>query len=131
MAKTDVIAVPSEAPGGLKAALSNHFGHAETFTLVEIAGKDIVSTSVISNPPHTQGGCMAPVHLLKENGVDAIIVGGLGARPLMGFAQVGIRVMTGASGPVEKVVAAYLAGELRQAGDDVVCGHSKTGGCTH
>ena len=131
MADTLRIAIPSTAPGGPKAEMSSHFGHADTFTLVEIAGKDIVSTAVIPNPPHTQGGCMAPVNLLKKNGVHIIIVGGLGARPLIGFRQVGIRVMAGANGTVEKVIAAYLEGRLRPAGEDVVCDHSKTENCNH
>ncbi|MFO7619605.1 MAG: NifB/NifX family molybdenum-iron cluster-binding protein [Thermoplasmata archaeon] len=131
LTETIRIAIPSAAPGGLDAEMSSHFGHADNFTLIEIAGKDIVSTAVLPNIPHTQGGCMAPVNLLKENGVDTIIVGGLGARPLMGFRQVGIRVMAGASGTVGNTIKAYMEGRLRQAGEDVVCGHSKTGNCSH
>ncbi len=131
MKETLRIAIPSSAPGGLDAEMSSHFGHADNFTLIEIAGKDIVSTAVLPNVPHTQGGCMAPVNLLKENSVNTIIVGGLGARPLMGCQQAGICVMTGASGTVGDIVKAYLEGRLRQAVDDIVCGHSKTGNCNH
>ena len=125
------IAVPSIAPGGLESEMSSHFGHADTFTLIDIDGNKILKTTVIANPPHTQGGCMAPVHLLKENGVSTIIVGGLGARPLMGFKQVGIKVLSGASGTVGSIVDAYIAGQLKAAGEDVVCNHSKTDSCNH
>ena len=125
------MAIPSMAPGGLGSEMSAHFGHADNFTLVDVEGGKIEGTSVLPNPPHTQGGCMAPVSLLKENGVDAIIVGGLGARPLLGFRQVGIRVMAGAAGSVESVVKSYLAGKLAAAGEDVVCGHSTAGECHH
>ncbi|MBA3046250.1 MAG: NifB/NifX family molybdenum-iron cluster-binding protein [Candidatus Thermoplasmatota archaeon] len=131
MTENIIIAIPSMAPGGMEAEMSAHFGHADTFTLVEITGKDIVSTAVISNPPHIQGGCMAPVHMLKENRVDAIIVGGLGAKPLMGFRQNGIRVLAGASGSVGSAVNEYLAGNLKLAGDDIICGHTKTDECHH
>ncbi|MDO9537868.1 MAG: NifB/NifX family molybdenum-iron cluster-binding protein [Thermoplasmata archaeon] len=125
------IAIPTNAPGGLKSEMSGHFGHADNFTLVDIQGKSIAGTTVLENPPHSQGGCMAPVMLLKNNGVQAIIVGGLGQRPLMGFQQAGIQVIAGATGNVESLIQAYLDGKLSQAGDDVVCGHSKDGGCEH
>jgi predicted Fe-Mo cluster-binding NifX family protein len=131
MSNKQRIAIPTGAPGGLNAGLSSHFGHTPELTLVDLEGKNISGNSVLQNPPHTKGGCMAPVNLLKENKVDVIIVGGLGARPLMGFNQVGIRVMAGASGSAGSAVTAYLEGKLKQAGDDVVCGHSKTGDCEH
>ena len=35
---------------------------------------------------------MTPVNLLKDNGVDVLIAGGMGMRPLSGFQQVGIDV---------------------------------------
>lgn len=119
------------APGGLGSEMSAHFGHADMFTLVDISAGKIAGTTLLGNPPHTQGGCMAPVMLLKESGVNAVIVGGLGARPMMGFQQAGIRVIAGAEGSVESVVKAYLAGKLAVAGDDIICGHSKTGECHH
>ena len=125
------LAIPSMAPGGLKSEMSAHFGHADMFTLVDISSGNITGTKTIDNPPHTQGGCMAPVQILKDHGVNSIIVGGLGARPMMGFQQAGIRVIAGAAGSVESVVKAYLEGKLAAAGDDVICGHSKTGECHH
>ena len=48
-----------------------------------------------TNAPHTEGGCMAPVLVLAEHNVDAIVVDGIGGRPLMGFNQVGIAVHAG------------------------------------
>jgi predicted Fe-Mo cluster-binding NifX family protein len=33
-----------------------------------------------------------PVKILHAAGVDAIVVGGMGARPMQGFAEVGIKV---------------------------------------
>lgn len=119
------IAVPSMGDGGLDDILSGHFGHCGVFTLVDVDGKKITGVTKLQNIPHHEGGCMAPVNLLKENGVDLIIVGGIGMRPLMGFAQVGIEVYSGGAGTVEFVVNEFIAGRLMPAGDDVVCGHSR------
>ena len=122
--ETMKIALPSMAPGGLEAEISAHFGHSDVFTMVSIEDNKIAGAEIIQNPPHSQGGCMAPVMLLKNNGADAIIVTGIGMRPLMGFQQVGIKVYSGIPGTAEFVVNEYLAGRLKQAGEDIVCGHS-------
>ena len=119
------IAIPSMTPGGLSAQSSAHFGHCDVFTLVDIADGKIKEVSTVKNIPHEQGGCMAPVNFLKSNGVNAVMVGGIGMRPLMGFGQVGIQVYAGAVGAVSFIVEEYLAGNLLPAGEQDVCGHSK------
>ena len=118
------IAIPSMAPGGLEAEISAHFGHSDVFTMVTVEDNKIAGTELVQNPPHAQGGCMAPVMLLKENGADALIITGIGMRPLMGFQQVGIKVFSGVPGTIEFVVNEYLGGRLQPAGEDIVCGHS-------
>ena len=42
-----LIAVPSEAPGGLEATISAHFGHCHAFTMVNVDGElDITGATV-------------------------------------------------------------------------------------
>ncbi|MBW2458690.1 MAG: dinitrogenase iron-molybdenum cofactor biosynthesis protein, partial [Deltaproteobacteria bacterium] len=53
-----LIAVPSEAPGGLDAEVSAHFGHCAAFTLITVADGKIGEVSTLDNAPHEQGGCM-------------------------------------------------------------------------
>ncbi len=89
------IAIPSELPGGLEARRSGHFGRCECFTLVDLEDGAVGQVQVLTNAPHTEGGCMAPVMALAEHLVDAIVVDGIGGRPLMGFNQVGIAVHAG------------------------------------
>lgn len=86
------LAIPSNGEGGLNAERSGHFGHCDCFTLVDIKDGDIVEVSVLANPPHVEGGCLAPVTLLASNGVNAMVVAGMGGRPLMGFQDAGITV---------------------------------------
>ena len=84
------IAIPSMANGGLDGKRAGHFGHCDTFTLVDVKDGTIDKVTTIANQTHEQGGCMVPVNLLADNQVNALIVGGIGMRPLMGFRQVGI-----------------------------------------
>lgn len=121
--KTVRVAVPSISPGGLEAARAEHFGRAECFTVVDIADGEILGAEVVTNPPHVEGGCMAPVLLLAEHRVDALVVGGIGGRPLAGFRQVGIQVHAGAGGDVETAARAFAAGQLPPLGPEHACHH--------
>jgi predicted Fe-Mo cluster-binding NifX family protein len=110
-------------PGGLEAQRSGHFGHCDCFTLVDIENGAIKEVSTVHNPPHQQGGCQAPVNLLHQAQANALIVGGIGMRPLMGFKQVGIDVYFGPEGPtVEAAMELFLEGRLRPIAENQVCG---------
>jgi len=87
-----LIAIPSDSSEGLDSTISEHFGHCGAFTIVEVSGSEIGEVTILPNGGHEQGGCMAPVQLLKENGVEILLAGGMGQRPLAGFQQVGIAV---------------------------------------
>ncbi|MCA1961813.1 MAG: NifB/NifX family molybdenum-iron cluster-binding protein [Desulfomonile sp.] len=119
----ETVAIPSMSPGGLEAMRSGHFGHCEVFTLVQVEDGEIREVSVLQNPPHIQGGCQAPVNLLYRSGANAIIVGGIGMRPLMGFRQAGIRVYHDPyGGTVGASINELLKGRLSTIRDDQVCG---------
>ncbi|MCB2225263.1 MAG: dinitrogenase iron-molybdenum cofactor biosynthesis protein [Desulfarculaceae bacterium] len=87
-----IIAVPVEGMNGLDAPVSAHFGHSAAFALVPVEGQDIGEPQFITNGGHGPEGCMGPVNKLKAAGADAVVVGGLGARPLSGLQEVGIAV---------------------------------------
>ena len=125
--QTDVrpvrVAVPSEYPGGLSAQRSGHFGRCDCFTIVEVLGDQVGDVTVLQNMPHTEGGCMAPVMLLAEQGVNAIVVDGIGGRPLMGFNQVGIAVHAGSGQTVEHSVRAFALDLLPSVDPGNACQH--------
>ncbi|MBN1626388.1 MAG: NifB/NifX family molybdenum-iron cluster-binding protein [Deltaproteobacteria bacterium] len=117
------IAIPSMAAGGLDGQRAGHFGHCDVFTLVDVEKGEIKDVTTIPNQSHVQGGCMVPVNLLSENKVNALIVGGIGMRPLMGFRQAGIDVYHDATRhEIRPVVEDLIAGSLPQIDDDQVCG---------
>jgi Mrp family chromosome partitioning ATPase/predicted Fe-Mo cluster-binding NifX family protein len=115
-AKAVKIAVPIE-----NGQLCNHFGHCETFALldVDMAKKTIVRREDVLAPPHEPG--LLPIWL-QERGVNRIIAGGMGSRALGLFAERGIQVIVGASpGEPEKIIRNYLDDALVTAQN--VCDH--------
>lgn len=117
------IAIPSNGNGGLEGQRAGHFGHCDVFTFVDVEAGEIKAVSTLENQGHLQGGCMVPVNLLAGNHVKALIVGGIGMRPLMGFRQVGIDVYHDAERvDIKPVVADLIAGKLPVIADNQVCG---------
>ncbi len=117
------IAIPSMEQGGLGGVRAGHFGHCDVFTLVDVEDGKIKEVTTLPNQEHAQGGCMIPVNLLADNNVNALIVGGIGMRPLMGFRNAGINVYYDAErAEIQPVVEDLIAGELPAIGDDQVCG---------
>lgn len=127
-AQKRVIAVPSMAPGGLEAERSGHFGHCDFFTLVEVDGDNVTRAGVVANAPHHEGGCLDPVRMLASLGVTDIVVGGMGARPLAFFTEMGIAVYADQELPtVGEVIDALLQDRVPVMSPMQVCGGS--GGC--
>jgi FKBP-type peptidyl-prolyl cis-trans isomerase 2/predicted Fe-Mo cluster-binding NifX family protein len=118
-----LIAIPSDAPGGLDAQISEHFGHCEAFTLVQVENGRIGGVTVVENTGHDQGGCLVPVRLLQQHSVDTLLVGGMGARPLSGFLEVGIAVHFKEDAiSVVDGVKLFLDGKCRAFGEAQTCG---------
>lgn len=130
------IAIPSNSPGGLDAERSDHFGHCDIFTMLDIdendENKEIKDVTIIQNGDHEAGGCLVPVKILQDAGAEAIIVGGMGARPMRGFADVGITVYfadRSSMKTVQDVVGGLMANKLPVMHADQVCKGS--GNCHH
>jgi predicted Fe-Mo cluster-binding NifX family protein len=117
------IAVPSSLPGGMDSAIGAHFGHCDCYTVVDVTDGAISQVGTLENVPHVQGGCMAPVNHLSSHGVNVLVAGGMGMRPLMGFQQVGITVYHGGEAQnVGEVVKDLLAGKLMPFSLNQTCG---------
>jgi predicted Fe-Mo cluster-binding NifX family protein len=100
-----------------------HFGHCDLYTLVKISEGQVVEVATLPNVPHQQGGCMAPVNHLAQHGVQVLIAGGMGMRPLMGFQQAGIQVLFGnGAQTVGEAVQGLLQGKLPEFTTDFTCG---------
>jgi predicted Fe-Mo cluster-binding NifX family protein len=124
MSSTIFLAVPSNTPGGLDAGISEHFGHCDLFTLINIEEGKIAAVETVANVEHGAGGCMEPVQLLKNQGVEAIVVGGMGARPMQAFADVDIDVYFAEKNSLDKVheaVEGLVQGNFPRMRADQTC----------
>ena len=121
--KNGRIAIPSVGKGGLGGQRSQHFGHCDAFTLVDVVDGEISSVTVVDNQAHQEGGCLVPVRTLSNHKVNALVVGGIGMRPLMAFNQVGIDVYHDAiCSDIKPVVESLITGNLPIISKDQTCG---------
>ena len=119
------VAVPTQGAGGLEGMRSGHFGHCDCFTIIDVKDGRIENVSAIPNGDHAEGGCLVPVNLLAAHKVNALIAGGMGMRPLMGFRDAGIDVYFDGDNPgVKEAVNALLAGGLEKMSEMHACGGS-------
>jgi Mrp family chromosome partitioning ATPase/predicted Fe-Mo cluster-binding NifX family protein len=110
------IAIPTAA-----GELCLHFGHCESFTIIDAnpAARRILAVTQLTPPPHEPG--LLP-RWMAEQGVNLVIAGGMGKRAQDLFAEKNIAVVTGAPvGAPEKLAADYLAGALVTGGN--TCDH--------
>ncbi len=127
---TTLVAVPSCAPGGIDAPVSQHFGHCDLFTLVEIDDGEVVKVDSLPGVAHQHGSCMVPVAQLANRGVKILIAGGMGMRPLLGLSQVGIEVYkNGDAANVGQAIRAFLDGGMTRFSPESSCANHADGGC--
>ncbi|MFA5658100.1 MAG: NifB/NifX family molybdenum-iron cluster-binding protein [Oscillospiraceae bacterium] len=101
--------------------LSLHFGHCDTFAVVDVDSteKNILNTEVFDAPSHEPG---ALPKWLCDMQVNLIIASGMGQRAQMLFEQYGINVMVGAQADTPQQVAeSYLNGTLQIGAN--ICDH--------
>lgn len=107
------IAVPAQGN-----SVCPHFGHCEQFVVAEVDGEKVVGRENIAAPPHEPG--LLP-RFLADKGVNVVIAGGMGSRAQQLFSQQNIKVITGASGLIDDLLAAFLKGKLTTGPN--VCDH--------
>lgn len=103
-----IIAVACEG-----ASVTEHFGHCESFMLFDTEGGAIKSAVSLPNPGHRPG--FLP-KFLKAQGAEVILSGGMGGGAIDIFNELGVQVVTGASGEARQAVESYLRGKLVSSG---------------
>jgi predicted Fe-Mo cluster-binding NifX family protein len=107
---------------GLESDLCAHYGPCEYFTIVDVDNKDIAGIKSISNlSPESEHNCAAPSIILKSHNVDAVLVSGIGGRPLMSLVEKKIKVFAGAVGKVSNAVQDYNNGLLQELSTNGTC----------
>ncbi|MBN2482815.1 MAG: NifB/NifX family molybdenum-iron cluster-binding protein [Candidatus Omnitrophica bacterium] len=96
--------------------VSAHFGRCPSFTIVEIDNGRLVNKMTIDNPGHHPG--FLP-RFLQQQGVNAIVAGGMGQRAQDLFVQAGIRTVVGIRGKIDEIMKEAAAGTLK--GGESLC----------
>ncbi len=109
-----------------------HFGRTPEFAIFEVDDDKIIKESRKSSG---NACCGALANVLKEEGVDVLICGGIGGGALNSVKSVGIQVVGGATGNVRKLAEEYVAGTLVSK-DGFLCNHHDGehcggGSCSH
>ena len=105
------IAVPCSDDNGLESRISMHFGRSLYYAFVDVEDNEVKSFEIVpvSFEEHEPGDLP---NFVKERGGDIVIAYGMGRRAIDFFNQLGINVITGASGTVREVIDAFLKDRL-------------------
>jgi len=101
--------------------VNQHYGQSKVFSIIDIEKEqNIVFVDSVStqNLQHNHGGL---AELLKRQGVEVVIVGGIGQGAVAGLEECGLKVLFGASGSIKSVVEAFAKGEF--VSKRVMCNH--------
>lgn len=115
------IAIPYE-----NGKVNPHFGQSREFVIFEADGKEIKGQKVINGESfsHNHEGLAG---ILKAEGVDVVIAGGIGYGMITALQEYGLQVVTGASGDARKAAEDYLNGRLVTDGQVCGCGGHEHG----
>jgi len=89
--------------------VSPHFGRCPSYTMVDFENENVISREIIGNPGHEPG--FLP-QFLHQEGVNAIVAGGMGPRAQDLFRAVGIDVYLGVEGSIDAVIEQLRKGTL-------------------
>ncbi len=112
------VCIPTMGNGGMEEAVSQHFGQAPTFTIVDLDTKEV---QILPNKGEHMGGSVLPTDTLKDQGVQVMIVGGLGPKAIQAFAERCVEVFVGATGTVKDAIEDWRGGRLTKASSDNAC----------
>lgn len=96
-----------------------HFGHCETFKIYEVEDGKVITSQVV-NAVGSGHGALAG--FLADQGVNALICGGIGGGARTALAEAAIELYPGVSGEADAAAAAWAAGTLVYD-PDAVCSH--------
>jgi predicted Fe-Mo cluster-binding NifX family protein len=90
--------------------LSAHFGHCEFFFIADVVNGEVRQTKEVVPPPHEPG--VIP-RWLSEEGVNVVLVGGIGQKAVDLFNQFGVKPVIGVPAKAPKeLVDEFLADKL-------------------
>jgi predicted Fe-Mo cluster-binding NifX family protein len=104
----------------LNGNVNAHFGSTQAFLIAETADGRVERSSLfeLQGMQHNHSGIAG---FLKDQGVEVILAGGMGAPMQQALKQAGFSVYCGVTGPALEAVDAFLRGEIEHS--ESTCGH--------
>ncbi|RLI45625.1 dinitrogenase iron-molybdenum cofactor biosynthesis protein [Candidatus Bathyarchaeota archaeon] len=118
------IVIPVSSEGGLNARLSEHFGRAPYFAVIDIDEKShIVNQQIVPNTSEHFGGVGRPPDRILQFKPDVLITYGMGPRALAIFQDARVAVLRANANTVRDVITAYNKDELEELTEG--CHHAR------
>jgi len=109
------IIIPAKDGNGLNARLSEHFGRAPYFIVIELNEDGSISNvQAVSNESEHFGGIGRPTDRLLQFKPHAVITYGMGPRALSIFQEARVAVLKANADTVKEVVEAYRQNRLEE-----------------
>jgi predicted Fe-Mo cluster-binding NifX family protein len=105
---------------GLNSSISQHFGRAPCFVVVELNDKNESIDVVVHQNPFA--GARKPggvPNFVKTLNADTLVIGGIGQKAAVIFSRLDIKIISGVSGNVRTVLDKIIRGEIESS--DEVC----------
>jgi predicted Fe-Mo cluster-binding NifX family protein len=115
------LAISIDTNEALNSQTAHHFGRCPYFALVELEGRNVKYLDIIDNPFYESHQPGQVPEFIKGKGVQVMISGGMGRKALDFFKGYEIDVKTGATGSLQEVINAFIAGDLQEGSS---CAHS-------
>jgi predicted Fe-Mo cluster-binding NifX family protein len=116
------VVFPTDENMGKLSPRGAHFGRANFYTIVTLDDGQIKEVSAVKNPGHKTGQCTNAVQNIVGLGADALVVGGIGARPASEFVQAGVELYFDQNSPtVEESLERLMAGKLQKSSGQGTC----------
>ena len=109
------IAVPNN-----ESMVNQHFGMSKSFAIVTVENNKITNVEEVSSVQlqHEHEGL---AKMLKQNGVEIVMTGGIGQGAIDGLKMNGLQVIRGVSGEYIKVIEEYINGKIEDK--NINCNH--------
>ena len=122
------LCIPVKENKGLKSSVYSHFGSSSAFIIYD-TDKENIEVLDNSDQLHVHGQCH-PMNSINGKNIEAIIVGGIGARAINKLHANNIKVFKSEPGTVEHNLNLFKKSLLLEFTDDDACVHHMSGnGC--
>jgi predicted Fe-Mo cluster-binding NifX family protein len=119
---TTRILIPTEDQNGLTSQVSQHFGRAPYFAVVDFINGKFANIQTIANTGEHQGGSGHPHENLLALNPSAIIAHSMGPGGIQSFRKERVIVLKANSNTVKEIITAFEQGQLVELTDS--CSHA-------